>query len=301
MFQRTTDIFSAPLFELKAGKDRQREMIKGFHLQHSKDGGTKDVCLVFNPHSDLLRPSWESLQPVSLGVSINTDIRYHRKRFTEGGKVQHENPARLFLQESRKEWAEFKNAKCNEMLVNTRTTWTQNWQKELAGRIIFFRKENEFKTSVSVLQTDCHTVKSKIWQTAIVTDVSVPCELLYKELWNLKPATDSTVLASCTTAFHKTRKIREKSKRIWRESASCLCVSLMNLCHPLLVVQCYWRHRCVCRLAPSHVLWVVVQTGDELFHCFALKADLIDCREQGKPAENEGKWPEDLKARHVGS
>lgn len=38
----------------------------------------------------------------------------------------------------------------------------------------------------------------------------------------------------------------------------------------------------------SHVLWVVVQTGDELFHRFALEADLIDRGEQGEPAESEG-------------
>lgn len=39
-------------------------------------------------------------------------------------------------------------------------------------------------------------------------------------------------------------------------------------------------------LAPSHVLWVVLQTGDELFHLFAFKADLVDCREQREPAED---------------
>lgn len=33
-----------------------------------------------------------------------------------------------------------------------------------------------------------------------------------------------------------------------------------------------------------HVLWVVLQTGDELFHCFALKADLVDSCKQRKPA-----------------
>lgn len=41
----------------------------------------------------------------------------------------------------------------------------------------------------------------------------------------------------------------------------------------------------MCGLVPSYVLWVVLQTGDELFHFFALKADLVDCRKQRKPAE----------------
>lgn len=40
-------------------------------------------------------------------------------------------------------------------------------------------------------------------------------------------------------------------------------------------------------MVPSHVLWVVLQTGDELFHFFALEADLIDGREQRKPAEEK--------------
>lgn len=36
----------------------------------------------------------------------------------------------------------------------------------------------------------------------------------------------------------------------------------------------------------SHVLRVVLQTGHKLFDLFALKADLVDRREQGKPAED---------------
>lgn len=36
----------------------------------------------------------------------------------------------------------------------------------------------------------------------------------------------------------------------------------------------------------SHVLRVILQTGHKLFDLFALKADLVDCREQGKPAED---------------
>lgn len=49
---------------------------------------------------------------------------------------------------------------------------------------------------------------------------------------------------------------------------------------------------CVCGRVPSHVLWVVLQTGDELSHISALEADLIDCRKQRKPAEE---------SRHKGS
>lgn len=60
---------------------------------------------------------------------------------------------------------------------------------------------------------------------------------------------------------------------------------LMNLCHPLVVVKCHCSssgsgHGCT----PSHVFWVVLQTGDELFDLFALEADLVDCRKQWKPA-----------------
>lgn len=36
----------------------------------------------------------------------------------------------------------------------------------------------------------------------------------------------------------------------------------------------------------SHVLRVVLQTGHKFFDLFALKADLVDRREQGKPAED---------------
>lgn len=36
---------------------------------------------------------------------------------------------------------------------------------------------------------------------------------------------------------------------------------------------------------PSHVLWVVLQTGDEVLHISAVEADLADRREQRKPEE----------------
>ena len=68
---------------------------------------------------------------------------------------------------------------------------------------------------------------------------------------------------------------------------------LMNLCHPLVVVKCYCSssggsgHGCT----PSHVFWVVLQTGDELFDLFALEADLVDCRKQWKPGR-ENRYPE---------
>lgn len=39
---------------------------------------------------------------------------------------------------------------------------------------------------------------------------------------------------------------------------------------------------------PSHVLRVVLQTGDELSHLFALEADLVDGREQREPAGGGG-------------
>lgn len=81
-------------------------------------------------------------------------------------------------------------------------------------------------------------------------------------------------------------------------SQSALCCGfvrfrLMNLCHPLVVVKCYSSsgssgHGCT----PSHVFWVVLQTCDELFHLFALKADLVDCRKQWKPGGENNRYSE---------
>lgn len=56
----------------------------------------------------------------------------------------------------------------------------------------------------------------------------------------------------------------------------CACIvrlSVMNLFHPLVVVSA------------SNVLWVVLETSDELFHFLSFKADLIDSCEQRKPAD----------------
>ncbi len=39
--------------------------------------------------------------------------------------------------------------------------------------------------------------------------------------------------------------------------------------------------------APSLVLGVVLQTGDELSHVFALEADLVDCSKHRKPVEEK--------------
>lgn len=41
------------------------------------------------------------------------------------------------------------------------------------------------------------------------------------------------------------------------------------------------------RKVPSHVFWVILQTSDELFHVSALKADLVDGREQRKAAKTK--------------
>lgn len=65
---------------------------------------------------------------------------------------------------------------------------------------------------------------------------------------------------------------------------------LMNLFHPLVVVNCYWQSSSGCRPVPSHVLWVVLQAGDELLHFFALKADLVDGRKQREPVDRSGRW-----------
>lgn len=64
----------------------------------------------------------------------------------------------------------------------------------------------------------------------------------------------------------------------------------MDLLLHLVVIKRHWRRsRSVC-LVPLHVLWMVLQTGDELFYLFALKADLVDSRKQRKPAEEMKNW-----------
>lgn len=59
-----------------------------------------------------------------------------------------------------------------------------------------------------------------------------------------------------------------------------LRVRCASLCWLSAVLQ-WWP-----RVMTSHVLRVVLQTGHKLFDLFALKADLVDRREQGKPAED---------------
>lgn len=61
---------------------------------------------------------------------------------------------------------------------------------------------------------------------------------------------------------------------------------LINLFPPLVVGSCYCSGKTRLQVA-LHVLWVVLQTGDELFHLLAFVADLVDRCKQREPEEEK--------------